>query len=68
MRNSSNNINFHDSQRVCKYYFGEGSQTGSHITFTTHVLSARIAIQNNNGKAKAYQVIQALKRINKSGD
>jgi hypothetical protein len=52
---------------VCEHYFGEPRQTsGSHAVFKTPWPGdPRVNIQNDKGKAKAYQVRQVLKAIDK---
>lgn len=67
------NVSFADLCNICDYYFGEGRQKGSHIIYKTPWIGdPRINIQDDNGKAKAYQVRQVLKAIEKleeqSGD
>jgi hypothetical protein len=59
-------VSFGDLCKVCEYYFGEGRQKGSHIIYKTPWQGdPRINIQNDNGKAKAYQVRQVQKAIEK---
>lgn len=67
MRGSPQGIRFGDLYKVCEYYFGEPRQTsGSHAVFTTPWPGdPRVNIQNDKGKAKAYQVRQVLKAIDK---
>ncbi len=50
---------------VCDYYFGEARQKGSshRIYKTPWPGDPRVNIQNNKGKAKAYQVKQVLMAI-----
>jgi hypothetical protein len=62
------NIRFTDLSRVCQKYFGKPRQEGtSHKVYKTPWPGdPRVNIQNDNGKAKAYQVRQviwALKRL-----
>ena len=51
--------------KICKHYFGEARQSGSsHRTYKTPWQGdPRVNIQNSKGKAKAYQVKQVLKAI-----
>ena len=67
MRREPRNVRFADLLKVCVEHFGEPSQTGSsHVLFKTPWPGdPRIDIQNDNGKAKAYQVRQALLAIDK---
>lgn len=54
-----------DLCKVCEHYFGEARQSGSshRIYQTPWQGDPRVNIQNNKGKAKAYQVKQVLKAI-----
>ena len=68
MQNNPKGIRFSDLCRVCDHYFGEPRQSGSshRIYKTPWIGDPRINIQNENGKAKVYQVKQvllALKRL-----
>ncbi len=65
MGQSPKNIKFKDLCVVCDYYFGEARQRGSsHRVYKTPWLGdPRVNIQNNKGKAKAYQVKQVLMAI-----
>jgi hypothetical protein len=68
MGNNPKGTRFSDLCRVCDHYFGEPRQSGtSHRIYKTPWVGApRINIQNENGKAKVYQVKQvllALKRL-----
>ncbi len=67
MRREPKNVRFSDLQRVCEEYFGSPRQSGtSHAIFkTSWVGDPRINIQNDKGKAKAYQVRQVLLAIEK---
>lgn len=61
------NIKFSDLCKICDSYFGDARQKGtSHRIYKTPWKGdPRINIQNNKGKAKAYQVKQVLKAIEK---
>ena len=61
------NVRFSDLMRVCKQYFGEPRQRGtSHAVFKTPWPGdPRVNIQDDKGKAKAYQVRQVLAAIAK---
>jgi hypothetical protein len=65
MRRNPKGMRFQDLCKVCEHYFGEARQTGSsHRTYKTPWLGdPRVNIQNDKGKAKAYQVRQVLKAI-----
>ena len=65
MRSTPGNIRFADLCRVCEKFFGQPRQSGSshRIYPTPWQGDPRINIQNWKGKAKAYQVRQVLKAI-----
>lgn len=65
MRNNPQNVRFADLCMVCDYYFGTARQKGSshRIYKTPWQGDPRINIQNDKGKAKAYQIKQVLKAI-----
>ena len=65
MKQNPKGIRFHDLCKVCDFYFGEARQQGSshRIYKTPWQGNPRVNIQNNKGKAKAYQVKQVLKAI-----
>jgi len=67
MRREPTNIRFSDLMKVCEQHFGKPRQSsGSHVTFKTPWPGdPRINIQNDKGKAKAYQVRQVLLAIDK---
>ena len=67
MRRSPRNVRFADLFKVCVEYFGEPRQHGSsHAIFKTPWPGdPRVNIQNDKGKAKAYQVRQVLAAIDK---
>lgn len=67
MRSEPANVRFSDLKKVCEEYFGRPRQSGtSHAIFKTPwVGDPRINIQDQKGKAKAYQVRQALLAIDK---
>lgn len=59
-------IHFADLANVCRHYFGDHRTSGSHHIYKTPWLgNPRINIQNDKGKAKAYQVRQVLEAIDK---
>ena len=65
MRRNPKGIRFTDACRVCDHYFGQPRQKGSsHRVYETPWQGdPRVNIQNAKGKAKAYQVKQVLKAI-----
>ena len=67
MRKNPQNISYNDLCRVCEHYFGKPRQTGtSHVVFKMPWAGdPRVNIQDDKGKAKAYQVRQVLKAIDK---
>jgi hypothetical protein len=68
MRDNPKDVRFNDLCKVCDFYFGEARMSGSHRIYKTLWQGdPRINIQNDNGKAKAYQVRQVIKAIDKLG-
>lgn len=67
MRRNPIGIRFEDLQKVCDFYFGPPRrQSGSHCVYKTPWPGdPRVNIQNDGGKAKAYQVRQVLRAIDK---
>jgi hypothetical protein len=67
MRRNPKGIRFRDICKVCDFYFGEARQTGSshRIYKTPWQGDPRVNIQNHKGMAKAYQVRQVLKAIDR---
>ncbi len=67
MHREPTNIRFTDLLKVCVEFFGQLRRTGtSHTVFKTPWPGdPRINIQNDKGKAKAYQVRQVLLAIDK---
>jgi len=65
MKRNPKGIRFQDLYKVCEHYFGEARQTGSshRIYKTLWQGDPRVNIQNDKGMAKAYQVKQVLKAI-----
>jgi hypothetical protein len=65
MRNNPKGVRFTDACRVCDYYFGRARQKGSsHSVYKTPWQgNPRVNIQSAKGKAKAYQVKQILRAI-----
>ena len=67
MRRNSTGVSFNDLCKVCDHYFGEARQTGSshRIYKTPWQGDPRVNIQDDKGMAKAYQVKQVLKAIDR---
>jgi len=65
MKQNPKGIRFHDLCKVCDSYFGEARMSASshRIYKTPWKGDPRVNIQNNHGKAKAYQVKQVLMAI-----
>jgi len=65
MRSKPQGVRFSDLCRVCDRYFGQPRQKGSsHRVYKTPWQGdPRVNIQDDKGKAKAYQVRQVLKAI-----
>jgi len=65
MKRNPKGIRFQDLCKVCDHYFGKARQTGSsHRVYKTPWQGdPRVNIQIDKGKAKAYQVKQVLKAI-----
>ena len=67
MRRNPKGIRFSDLCKVCDAFFGEARQkrTSHRVYKTPWPGDPRINMQNDKGFAKAYQVRQALKAIDK---
>ena len=67
MEENPRGVRFADLCKVCDKYFGKPRQSGSshRIYRTPWKGDPRINIQNSKGKAKAYQVKQILKALDK---
>jgi len=67
MKNEPANVQYVDLLRICEEHFGAARQSGSsHAVFKTPWMGdPRVNIQNDHGKAKAYQVRQVLSAITK---
>lgn len=67
MRRNPGGVRFADLRRVCDRFFGEPRQIGtSHLVYRMPWPGdPRVNIQNRKGKAKAYQVRQVLKAIDR---
>lgn len=67
LRRNPKGVGFDDLERLCRHYFGDPRQAGSHLVFRTPWPGdPRINIQRDkNGMAKPYQVRQVLAAIEK---
>ncbi len=67
MKQNPKSVRFQDLSNVCEHYFGKHRQGGSsHRVYKTPWQGdPRVNIQNDKGKAKAYQVKQVLSAINR---
>lgn len=65
MRRNPKSIRFAEACRVCDYYFGKPRQkaTSHRVYKTPWQGDPRVNIQSARGKAKAYQVKQVLRAI-----
>ena len=65
LRKNPKGIRFDELSRICDRYFGEPRQTGtSHRVYRTPWPGdPRVNIQNDKGMAKAYQVRQVIRAI-----
>lgn len=70
MRKNPKGVRFKDLCRVCEYYFGRARQNRSshRIYRMPWAGDPRVNIQNAKGMAKAYQVKQVLKAIERLQD
>lgn len=64
-KNNPKDVKFTELCKVCEHYFGKPRQSGSsHTVYKTPWQGdPRVNIQNDKGKAKAYQVKQVLKAV-----
>jgi hypothetical protein len=67
MRRNPKGVRFNDLCEVCDHFFGVARQSGSshRIYKTPWPGDPRVNIQNDKGMAKAYQVRQVLKAIDR---
>lgn len=65
MRRNPKGVSFFDLCKVCDHFFGEARQaSGSHRIYKTPWPgNPRVNLQDDHGMAKAYQVRQVLKAI-----
>lgn len=66
-KNNPEDIKFSELSKICDHFFGQPRQhqTSYRIYKTPWQGDPRINIQNNKGKAKAYQVKQVLAAVEK---
>jgi hypothetical protein len=69
MRQAPTGARFSDAIKVAEHYFGPARQKGSsHMVFKMPwVGDPRVNLQNDHGKAKAYQVRQLVDAIDRLG-
>ena len=67
MNTNPKGVRFNELRKICEYFFGKPRQSAStHCIFKTPWPGdPRVNIQNDKGKAKAYQVRQVLQAIKK---
>ena len=67
MKRNPKGIRFGELCRVCDHYFGDARRKGSshRVYRTPWIGDPRVNIQDSKGKAKAYQVRQVLKAIDR---
>jgi len=59
------NVVFKDLCRVCEHYFGKARMKSSHHIYKTPWQGdPRINMQDDGGKAEAYQVRQVIRAVN----
>ncbi len=65
IRNNPTDVKFTELCKICEFFFGNPRQSGtSHRVYKTPWQGdPRVNIQNHKGKAKAYQVRQVLRVI-----
>ena len=61
-RRSQTGVRFSDLAKVCRLYFGEPRQKGSHLIYRTP-RQGMPRVKNHDGEAKPYQVRQVLRAI-----
>lgn len=69
MRQNPQDVRFSDLCKVCDHYFGvpRRGSTSHRVYRTPWPGDPRVNIQNKQGKARAYQVHQVLKAIDRLG-
>ena len=70
LRTNPKGVRFGDLVRICDHFFGEPRQSGtSHRVYRTPWPGdPRVNIQNDRGMAKAYQVRQVIRALEKLND
>lgn len=70
LRRNPKGIRFNELVRICDHFFGEPRQSGtSHRVYrTSWPGDPRVNIQNDKGMAKAYQVRQVIRALEKLND
>ena len=70
LRSNPKGVRFSDLARICDHFFGEPRQRGtSHrVHRTPWPGDPRVNIQNDKGMAKAYQVRQVIRALEKLND
>ena len=65
--NNPQGVKFASLAKVCNYFFGNArnKSTRHHVYQTPWIGDPRVNIQNSKGYAKAYQVKQVIKAIEK---
>ena len=67
MSEQPSGVRFEELKKVCEHFFGQARQSGtSHAVFKMPWSGdPRVNIQNDKGKAKAYQVRQVMAAIDR---
>lgn len=66
LRNNPRGIRFSELTRICDRHFGRSRQRGSHLIYPMPWPGdPRVHIQNRRGMAKAYEVRQVIRAIEK---
>jgi hypothetical protein len=66
LRNNPQGVRFSDLTGICDRYFGNPRQRGSHLVYAMPWPGdPRVNIQNKRGMAKAYEVRQVVRAIEK---
>ena len=70
LRRNTKGIRFNALVRICDHFFGEPRQSGSshRVYRTPWPGDPRVNIQNDKGMAKAYQVRQVIRALEKLND
>lgn len=69
MRANPSDVRFKDLLKVCEHYFGSPRRRGSHVNFKVPWSGdPMVRVQEHNGRAKAYQVRQVLRAIERLAD